>query len=41
MTKHSVDAIREGVVRRMEQQVRIVRIAVRGAAGSIPNSRFQ
>ena len=33
MTKHSVDAIREGVVRRMEQQARTVRIAVLGAAG--------
>ena len=33
MTKHSVDAIREGVLRRMEQQARTVRIAVLGAAG--------
>jgi hypothetical protein len=33
MSKHSVDAIREGVVRRMEQQARTVRIAVLGAAG--------
>lgn len=33
MSKHSVDAIREGVVRRMELQARTVRIAVLGAAG--------
>ena len=33
MSKQSVDAIREGVVRRMEQQAQTVRLAVLGAAG--------
>ena len=33
MNKQSVDAIREGVVRRMEQQAQTVRLAVLGAAG--------
>jgi hypothetical protein len=33
MSKQTVDAIREGVIRRMERQARTVRLATFGAAG--------